>query len=484
MKILDKYIIKSFLTPFFATFFIVMFVLVMQFLWFAFDEIAGKGIDIFYILKFLGYTCLQVTPTALPIGVLLSSIMAMGNLSENYEMAAIKASGISLKRIIKPIVFLTITISAVNFLFLNNIYPYASLKQRNLLFNMKKQKPALALIEGSFNTEIPGYSIYFEKKYGPEENLLKNVRIYDLKGGKKNDVCITAKKGEITTQSGSKYMTLNLTDGYYYEDHSQGKKTKKEKDKMPASSAKFDSYKVNIDISSLSNQDLDLEKYKKHYMMLNVKQLYSQSDSLKTSYDTYINAKSEAFYSRNYGDKLYKRPDSLIQENLNANILDNFNLDNKAAITQSALNNIKKPIRTIKVFKENYKTKRKILNLFDFEYHYRFAFSLSCLVLFFIGAPLGALIRKGGFGLPMVLAILIFVLYFFVNSLGRNIAEESSISSVLGGWLATFILLPVGVFLTVRATKGTASTISFDKYTTPIKTFFNRFRKQKEPKRL
>ncbi len=483
MKILDKYIIKSFLTPFFATFFIVMFVLVMQFLWFAFDEIAGKGIDIFYILKFLGYTCLSVTPTALPIGVLLSSIMAMGNLSEHYEMAAIKSSGISLKRIIKPIVFLTIGISAINFLFLNNIYPYASLKQRNLLFNMKKQKPALALIEGSFNTEIPGYSIYFEKKYGPEENLLKNVRIYDLKGGKKNDICITAVKGEITTQSGSKYMTLNLTDGYYYEDHSQGKKTKKEKDKMPASSAKFDSYKVNIDISSLSNNNLDLEKYKKHYIMLNVKQLYSQSDSLKMNYDTYINAKSDAFYIRNHGDKLYKRADSLTRSDLRPNVLENFDISGKNSITQNALNSLKSPIRSIKTFKENYKTKRKILNLFDYEYHYRFAFSLSCLLLFFIGAPLGALIKKGGFGLPMVLAILIFVVYFFVNSLGKNIAEESSISSAVGGWLATMILIPLGVFLTSKATKGTGSN-NFDKYTVAIKTFFNRFRKQKEPKRL
>ena len=483
MKILDKYIIKSFLTPFFATFFIVMFVLVMQFLWFAFDDIAGKDIDSFYILKFLGYTCLNVTPTALPIGVLLSSIMAMGNLSENYEMAAIKASGTSLRRMIRPLIFLTVIISIINFIFLNNIYPYASLKQRNLLFNMKKEKPALALIEGSFNTEIPGYSIYFEKKYGPEETLLKNVRIYDLKSGKKNDVCITAKKGEITTESGSKYMTLNLTDGYYFEDHSQQKKKKEEKKKMPASSAKFDTYKVNIDISSLSDNNLDLEKYKNHYIMLNVKQLYSQSDSLKVEYDKYINGKSQAFYARNYGEKLYKRPDSLIRSDLSQTILDNFNISGKTSITQNALNNLRKPLRSIKVFKESYKTKRKILNLFDFEYHYRFAFSLSCLVLFFIGAPLGALIRKGGFGLPMVLAILIFVLYFFVNSLGRNIAEESSISSVFGGWLATFILLPFGIMLTRRATKGTSS-INFDTYTIAIKTYFNRFRKQKEPKRL
>ncbi|MEI6864792.1 LptF/LptG family permease [Flavicella sp.] len=468
MKILDIYIIKSFLKPFFATFFIVMFVLVMQFLWLAFDEIAGKGIDIYYILKFLGYTCLNVTPTALPIGVLLSSIMALGNLSENYEMAAIKSAGIPLYRMIKPIIILTLFISAINFLFLNNIYPYASLKQRNLLFNMKKQKPALALLEGSFNTEIPGYSIYFEKKYGPKENLLKNVRIYDLKRGKKNDICITAKKGEITTQPGSKYMTLHLTDGYYYEDHTESKTKKSDKDRVPASSAKFSTHKLNIDISLLSNNNLDKEKYKKHYMMLNINQLYSQSDSLKISYDIYINAKASSFYIRNYGDKLYKKPDSLILTGLNQNLLENFKISEKISITQNALNSIKKPIRTIEVIKESYKTKRKILNLYDYEYHYRFAFSLSCLLLFFIGAPLGALIKKGGFGLPMVLAILIFVLYFFINSLGKNIAEESSITSSIGGWLSTLIIFPFGIYLTRRANKGT-TTFNFTAISTALK---------------
>ena len=475
MKILDKYILKSFLIPFFATFFIVMFVLVMQFLWFAFDEIAGKGIDLSYILKFLGYTCLQVTPTALPIGVLLSSIMALGNLSENYEMAALKSAGISLKRTIRPLIFLTLLISAINFLFLNNIYPYASLKQRNLLFNMKKQKPALALIEGSFNTEIPGYSIFFEKKYGPEENLLKNVRIYDLRGGKKNDICITAERGEITTQPGSKYMTLNLKNGYYYEDHTEDKKKRKDKKKMPASSAKFDTYKVNIDISALNDNNLDLEKYKKHYMMLNIKQLDKQSDSLKATYDSYLNNKATGFFVRSNAKELFAKPDSLQDHSLKKEVLQNFDLNSQIRVTQKALNSIEKPLRTIKVYKESYKNRRKILNLFDLEYHYRIAFSLSCLLLFFIGAPLGSLIRKGGFGLPMVMAILIFVLYFFINSFGKNIAEESSISATFGGWLATMLLAPFGIILTRRATKG-IGLVNFDKYTLFIKTTIRRIK--------
>jgi len=450
----------------------------MQFLWFAFDNIAGKDIDISYILKFLWYTSLNVTPQALPIGVLLSSIMALGNLSENYEMAAIKSAGIPLKRFIRPLLFLTLIISAINFLFLNNIYPYASLKQKNLYFNMKKQQPALALIEGVFNTEIPGYSIYFDKKYGPEENLLKNVQIYDLSGGKKNNICITAKRGEITTLDGSKYMTVNLYDGYYYHDHTQEKRASKDKKKMPASSAKFDSHKININISSFSDNNLELEKYKEHFMMLNINQLHKRSDSLKITYNNYLTSKATEFFSKNNAKELYQKPDSLIQQNLEKNILNNFDLNAQVSITQSALINIKKPLTKIKSYKESYKTRRKRLNQFDFESHYRVAFSLSCLVLFFIGAPLGALIRKGGFGMPMVLAIVIFVIYFFINSLGRNIAEESSISSIFGGWLATLILLPFGIFLTRRATKG-IGLVNFDKYTVPINKFFKRFKKTK-----
>ena len=454
--------------------------MVMQFLWFAFDDIAGKGIDITYILKFLGYTCLQVTPTSLPVAVLLSSIMAMGNLSEKYELAALKAAGIPLKRIIRPLVFLTIIISGINFLFLNNIYPYASLKQRNLLFNMKKQKPSLALIAGSFNSDIPGYSIYFEKKYGPEERYLEDVKIYDIRGRSKNDICITAKKGEITSKEGSKYMSLNLTDGYYYEDHSRSKKQLSQRDKMPASSARFDTYKVNIDLSALNDNNLEMEKYKNHYMMLSVNQLDKQSDSLKTDYYNYLSVKSNTLFLKNNGTSLYKRADSLKPKNVKKDILANFNLKAKFDICNIALNEVKQPLRNIGVYMDSYKTQRKILNLFDYEFHYRLAFSFSCLLLFFIGAPLGSLIRKGGFGLPMVLAILIFVFYFFVNSMGRNIAEESSITSFWGGWLATFILLPFGIYLTKRATKG-IGLVNFDKFSRPIKEFMNRFKKTKQP---
>ena len=184
MKILDKYLLKSFLVPFFATFLIILFVLVMQALWMAFDSIAGKGIGLFFIFKFLYYTALVVSSQALPIAVLLSSIMALGNLSENYEFAAIKSANISLMRMMRPLIILTLLISILNFLSLNYVFPYATLKQKNLTNNIKKKTPALALIPGSFNTEIPNYQIKFDEKYGENQNLLKKILIYDLSSKK------------------------------------------------------------------------------------------------------------------------------------------------------------------------------------------------------------------------------------------------------------------------------------------------------------
>ncbi|KUO69246.1 MAG: permease [Lutibacter sp. BRH_c52] len=455
MKIFDKYILKSFLQPFLATFFVVLFVLVMQALWLAFDEIAGKGIDIFFILKFLGYLALILTPTALPIGILLSSIMALGTLAENYEFAAIKSAGISLKRVIRPLVILVVLLSGLNFVFLNNIYPWATLKQKNLYLNMKKKKPALALVPGSFNTEIPDFSIKFDEKYGEEENLLKNVQIADLSAHKGKIKVITAEKGTISTEEGSKYMTLTLENGNYYEEHHNRTMMPQDRAKMPASKATFKTYTINIDISSFSDGNtLNDEKVKEHHGMLSIVQLDSISKINKVDYDTYIQNRADIFYNSIYAKKLYKYPDSVLNKKLAPEILNNFNLRNKSTVLNESIQLLNRNIDRNKYQIKDFKDKRKILNLYDFEFYYRISFSLACLVLFFIGAPLGSIIRKGGFGLPMIMAITIFVIYFFISQLGRNLSEESAISALLGSWLSTLILLPFGLLLTRRATKG------------------------------
>lgn len=478
LKIFDKYILKSFLQPLLATFFVVLFVLVMQALWLAFDEIAGKGIDIFFILKFLGYLSLILTPTALPIGILLSSIMALGNLSENYEFAAIKSAGISLKRVIRPLIILTILLSGLNFVFLNNVYPWATLKQKNLYLNMKKKKPALALVPGAFNTEIPGFNIKFDEKYGEEENLLKKVQIADLTLSQGKVKIITAEKGEISTEEGSKYMTLTLQDGNYYEEHSKRSMTQNERKKMPASAATFDTYTINIDISSFNDdKDLDNEDITQHHGMLSINQLDSISKVEKTNYDKYLEERSTNFYNIVKANKLYKYPDSIRDTILKPEILDNFSIANKTIILEESLQILKRATDRINNQQNKIKRDRKRLNLYDYEYNYRFSFSLACLVLFFIGAPLGSIIRKGGFGLPMIMAITIFVIYFFISQFGKNLSEESAITTVLGGWISTLILLPFGILLTRRATQG-MGIFNIDSVLDSIKKFFNRFTKK------
>ena len=480
MKILDKYILKTFLVPFVATFLIVLFVLVMQVLWQTFESIAGKGISMPFILKFLYYTTLIITPQALPIGVLLSSIMALGNLGENYEFAAAKSAGISLQRLVRPLVFLTIILSGINFLFLNNIYPYAVLKQKNLYLNIKKKKPAMALVPGSFNSDIPGFQIKFDEKYGEEENLLKKVLIYDLTAGKGNQKVITAERGKIISEEGSRYMTFILYDGYYYEEHVKSAKTAIKKKKMAASNATFKEYEFNIDISSVSGDGgLDKENHTKNFMMLSLNQLGDTIPNLKASYDEVLFLKSKNIAATVHARDLYKYPDSLMTENIKPDILENFDLKSKINILNAASTKSGRALGSIKNNKASIKWKRKNLNFFDTEYYNRISFSLSCLILFFIGAPLGSIIRKGGFGLPMILAIAIYVTYFFSNTFGKNLAEESSITSFLGSWIAAFIMIPIGVLLTRRATRD-KGLFNIDAITQPITNFFKKIFSKKE----
>ena len=454
MKILDRYIIKSFLVPFFATFLIILFVLVMQALWMAFESIAGKGIGLFFIFKFLYYTALVVSSQALPIAVLLSSIMAMGNLSENYEFAAVKSASISLMRLIRPLILLTFFISVLNFLSLSYVFPYATLKQKNLTNNIKKKTPALALVPGSFNTEIPNYQIKFDEKYGEEQNLLKKVLIYDLSSNKGNKKIITAETGKIISEEGSKYMTLVLYNGYYHEEFIPKRRSINNMSKMPASNANFKEYAFNIDISKFTDDDLEEEKYTKSYNMLSLGQLKDTIPTMKISYDEYLTSKSNSIYVKVYANELYQQNDSVDTKQFTPIILDNYDLRGKLDVLNAAINIVKTTTKNIKTDTKNIQWKRKKLNLYDIEFHNRIAFSLSCLILFFIGAPLGSIIRKGGFGLPMILAISIYVIYFFANTFGRNLAEESSLSAIAGSWVSTIVMVPFAFFLTRRASKG------------------------------
>lgn len=479
MKTLDRYLIKSFLVPFITSFLVVVFVLVMQALWLVFDDIAGKGIEVIIIFKFLWYMCLFVTPQALPISVLLSSIMTMGNLGENYELASIKSAGISFYRFLRPLIVTVGIISVANYFLINYTYPYASLKQKNMLLNIKKTQPTMALVEGSFNDEIPGWSIKFSKKYGEENNLLEDVLIIDTTGNKEDEIVITSKKGKITTEEGSKYMTLILEDGYYFKDNTNNQKKKEDKKKMPASLVKFDKYTYNIDISDLTSADLEEEKYKHHYTMKNMGQLSASSDSLKATYDLYTESKYKSMQAHIQAAKMSETLDSVAKVALKAAVLENFSLSTQKTILLQAKGAAESKLKNIQSYKSYFKRRRKDLNNHDYQYHFILTSSLSCLLLFFVGASLGSLIRKGGFGMPMVIAIIIYVSYHFTNTFGKNMAEESSISAIIGGWLGTLVMAPLAVFFTIRASKDRGF-LKFDVILVPLKKLFSKLKKKDE----
>ena len=424
----------------------------MQFVWLVFDDLAGKGITMVILFKYIYYIIIIAVPKAIPIAVLLASIMAMGNLSENYEYAAIKSAGISLQRLLRPLFIVVILLSFVNLYFLNYAFPWAVLKQKNISYNIKKQKPALALVEGTFNSDIPGYVIKFDEKYGEENNKLKNVLIYKTSRVNSNVNTITAKRGMIATEENSKYMRLQLEDGYNYEEHWTRGSKKKERQRMPFSKTHFDKYTVNIDISSFNTDDLDKEKRKSDREMLSFKQLHHASDSLKIRYDEAIANKAKSIKIKVASNKLVPLPDS-IKTSIKLPILSNFDTKGQVKIIENAINKQRRSVENIKSYMKAFQWKRKQLNLIDTETHKRIALAFSALLLFLIGAPLGALIRKGGFGLPMVLAILIYLVYHFMSTFAGNMAETSTIDNRLGGWLSTIILLPFGIYLTYRATR-------------------------------
>lgn len=448
----------------------------MQNLWKVFDSIAGKGISIIFILKFLYYTALSLIPHALPIAVLLSSIMTLGNMGENYEFSATKSAGISLQRLVRPLAILAVILSIVNFFVLNNVFPYAVFKQINLQQNIRKKQPEMALVPGSFNKDLPGFQIKFDEKYGEDENLLKNVLIYDLTKNNGNQKVITAERGKIVSEEGSRYMTLTLYNGYYFEEHVKSARTPQKRLKLPASSASFEEYEFNIDIGDTMNDGkLDSINGKGSPMMFSLKEIGDTIPKLKKNYDERIAMRAKNIFANTWAHELYQLPDSLKRKDLDTvQILNNFDLDSKINIMNSATTKASRALNNLKNYSGSLKWRRKVLNFYDIEYYNRVAFSLSCIILFFIGASLGSIIRKGGFGLPMVLAIGIYVVYFFSNSFGRNLAEESSISSLLASWISAFIMIPVAILLTRRATKD-RGIFNFDAFVQPMTNIFNKY---------
>ena len=461
MKVLDKYILTTYLKTFFSVFIILMFIFILQSIWLYISELAGRGLDILIVLKFLWYVSPRLIPLVLPLTILVTSIMVFGSFSENYEFAAMKSTGISLQRAMRSLTVFIVLLSVLVFFFANNIIPYSEYKWLNLRRNIQQFKPSMVIAEGQFSQIGDGFNIKVDEKYGDNDQFLNNIVIHqkDEKRISGNHTVIIADNGELTSEEGSNTLSLVLNDGNYYSEV-QTKDPKKRK-REPFVRSYFEEYIINIDLTELNNKDIEKENKLNSHNMYNVKELRADIDSQSQRYTNTIKVFSNNMYYRSGMAKFHnkngntividKKNDSLVF-NANDTLINIFNEKHQASVVKLALSNIKSTLQSVESKKKEYVLKTKRLNKFEIALHEKYVLPIACIILFFVGAPLGAIIRKGGLGLPMVVAILLFLTYHFIGIFAKNSAEDGTLSPFIAAWTSTVIMLPLGVWLTHRAT--------------------------------
>jgi lipopolysaccharide export system permease protein len=469
VKIIDKYLLKSFLITFATVFVILFFIFILQVVWLFISELAGKGLDFFMIMKFLLFAMPRLIPLVLPLSVLLASIMTYGSLSENYEFAAIKSSGISFQRILRSNVLFILVLSVISFIFANNVIPYAEYKFINFRRNIAQVKPAMAIAEGQFS-EIGNYTIKVQKKSGDKGNYLTGVTIHKkLDYGQGSTTVINAEKGELVSSETSNTLKLILTNGNYYEDVIPSNYA--DRIKIPFVKGTFKRDVINIDLSKLNQTNTENFDITDNTWMLNINELRYSLDSLNKNYKKDLVSYTDNIYLRTSINNNYFTPQTSIKKN-KVNSIDffkSFSTTEKQEIYKIAINNLENTGFSISSSQIEMEAKLKNINnhwiaLFD-----KFKIAFSCILMFFIGAPLGSIIRKGGIGLPIVFAVSIFIAYHFINTFGIKLAEENQIHPFLGVWLSTMILTPLALLLTYRAVNDIGGMVSFDGFFEPIK---------------
>ncbi|MDO6759131.1 LptF/LptG family permease [Tamlana sp. 2_MG-2023] len=452
MKILDRYILTSYLKTFISVFLILMMIFVLQTIWLYIKELAGKDLDIMVIVKFLFYFMPKLIPLVVPLTILLASIMVFGSFAENYEFAAMKSTGISLQRAMSGLSIFIVALGIVTFFFSNNVIPWAEYNSYNLRRNIAKLKPAMLLAEGQFN-EMGDYTIKFDKKHGERDQFLDNVTIH-IKGadGKTNATVIKAKLGELTSKEDSNVLTLILTDGHYYNDVKP--KTHKARLKKPFVKSNFDKKLLNIDLSELNNVDFDEKSQTDKYSMLDVPGLNKAIDSLVKKSETDYQAFSKNLYQRTGFMRYNELPKTATKDSIyKGEILDLYDTKDKIKLVEITSNALTSSQKILTTKEKTLKASETWFNKHVISLHEKFALGFACVILFFVGAPLGALIRKGGIGLPMVIAILLFLTYHFIGIFSTNSAKSGGFNPILGSWFSTLVMLPLGIFLTKRATE-------------------------------
>jgi len=499
LKKIHILILRSFIGPFIATFFVSLFLFLLQFLWKYIGDLIGKGLEWYVILEFIGYSAIHLIPMALPLAVLLSSIMTFGSLGENYELVSIKSAGISLIQIFIPMYAAILIIAGFAFYASNILIPKANLSWGALLYDVSNKRPALSIKEGVFFKDIDGYAIKIGKKLG-DNKTIQNILIYVKGSGSGNNNIILAKSGTMEMTPDEKYLILTLRDGIKYQEMTDNPTYYKS---FQHNVMQFKTQDIAIDLSDLQFKRTQKDLFKEDYRMMNVNELDIRIDSLKRliiqrqkltyqyllpyfhfSLDT---SKHYHFDSALLKKKFYLtlgnfrelnntmnetyQPKKIETAGLKIQIKDSVIMtptisepgvtidlpipakkkDYKPEILESA----KQYARNISsIIETNYKdilSQHENQLKYEVEWHKKYTLAISCILLFFIGAPMGAIIRRGGFGWPMVVSVILFILYFSINLIGEKLARGEVMPAYISVWLSTLILLPFAIVLTYKA---------------------------------
>ena len=479
--------LKNYLGPFLLTFFIAEFVLIMQFIWKYIDDLAGKGLEPLIIAEFILYLSASIVPMALPLAILLSSIMTLGALAENLELVACKAAGISLYRVMSPLIVVAIALAGAAFYFSNNVLPVANLKLRSLLVDIQKQRPAIDIKPGMFYEGIKDLVIRVES-VSEDKKTLSGVLIYDhTRRDNGNSRVTLAKSGSIEVTPDEAYLVLKLNEGVTYEEMGFFGKPDP---KLPFVKNYFYTQIIPVDLSEFKLSRNGDDAYKDHYQMMSVRQLDKSIGDMNLQLsnrakDFGQSIKQNYFFERSTPKPMGMEnmaavnpllapvnpdknegqppiPDSLPTKDTKRLLQTTTQLSQPGFFEKldsvPALQLLEQA-RTITQnsnsrtgdFMQERKNRSESIARYSAEWHKKFTLSVACVVLFFIGAPLGAIIKKGGLGLPLVVSIFIFILYYVISTIGEKAVKQLSLTPFEGMWVSTLILIPFGLFLTIKA---------------------------------
>ncbi len=489
MKKLYRHITKSFLGTFFLTFFIVVFVWVMQFVWLYVDDLVGKGLEISILAELLFYTAITAIPMSLPLALLLALLMCFGNLGEHYELVAMKASGISMWRVMRPLMNFALILSVLAFFISNSLIPIATLKWRTLLTDVQRQKLAFNIKEGVFYKDIDNYVIYVQKK-GKDGSHIYGVKIYDHNDRVGNNKIISADSGMMSMSPNQRNIIFTLYNGYNYTDLT----TEGYKETRPFERMSFKQEQIKFSLASFDMTRSDEDMYKSYQQMMNIRQLSTSLDSLELRYEEKRGAFTRGFERRwaNYNSLRTEQkpesispplPDSIVADTfvpLSWPLLDRFEGEQRTVVANMALASANNARDNVSFNKLDLGSQNENINKHKKEWHKKFTLSIACLIFFFIGAPLGCIIRKGGLGLPVVISVVFFIIYHLISTIAERMAVFGDLNMFLGVWLSSLVLLPIGLFFTFKATTD-AALFDGDSWKKYFQRLFGKKRKTEVP---